>query len=74
MGSTLLTRRTCSGPTFTFEDSRFSHAEERLVTLGMLTGFVASIVHNETPHTLRIISFRKATKHEQTNFFRRIQN
>ena len=63
-----------SGPTFTFEDSRFSYAEERLVTLGMLTGFVVSIVHTETPHTLRIISFRKATKHEQTIFFRRIQN
>ncbi len=63
-----------AGPTFTFEDSRFSYGEERLVTLGMLTGFVVSIVHTETPHTIRIISFRKATTHEQTIFFKQIQD
>jgi uncharacterized DUF497 family protein len=63
-----------SGPTFTFEDSRFSYAEERFVTLGMLRGFVVSIVHTETPRIIRIISFRKATKHEQTIFFKQIQD
>ena len=63
-----------SGPTFTFEDDRFSYAEERFVTLGMLRGFVVSIVHTETPRIIRIISFPKATKHEQTIFFKQIQN
>jgi len=63
-----------AGPTFTFEDSRFSYAEERFVTLGMLRGFVVSIVHTETPRIIRIISFRKATKHEQTIFFKQIQD
>ena len=63
-----------SGPTFTFEDSRFTYTEERFVTLGMLRGFGVSIVHTETPRTIRIISFRKATKNEQTIFFKQIQN
>ena len=63
-----------SGPTFTFVDSRFSYTEERLVTLGLLRGLVVSIVHAETLRTIRIISFRKATKNEQTIFFKQIQN
>ena len=63
-----------SGPTFTFEDSRFSYTEERLVTLGLLRGYVVSIVHTETLRTIRIISFRKATKNEQTIFFKQIQD
>jgi uncharacterized protein len=63
-----------SGPTFTFEDSRFSYTEERFVTLGMLRGLVVSIVHTETPRTIRVISFRKATRNEQTIYFKQIQN
>jgi uncharacterized DUF497 family protein len=63
-----------SGPTFTYEDSRFSYAEGRLVTLGMLRGLVVSIVHTETLRTIRVISFRKATKNEQAIFFKQIQN
>ena len=63
-----------AGVTFAIEDSRFSYAEERFVTLGMLRGFVVSIVHTETQRTIRNISFRKATKNEQTIFFKQIQN
>ena len=63
-----------SGPTFTFEDARFSYREERFVTLGMLRGLVVSIVHTETSRIIRIISFRKATKNEQTIFFKQIQD
>ncbi len=63
-----------SGPTFTYEDSRFSYAEERYVTLGMLKGMVVSIVHTETLRTIRVISFRKATKNEQAIFFKQIQD
>jgi uncharacterized DUF497 family protein len=40
----------------------------------MLRGFVVSIVQTETLRTIRIISFRKATKNEQTIFFKQIQN
>jgi hypothetical protein len=61
-----------SGLTFTYEDDRFGYDEQRLVTLGFLRGFVVSIVHTETPRQIRIISFRKATKHEQAIFFKNL--
>jgi uncharacterized DUF497 family protein len=35
---------------------------------------VASIVHTESPRLIRVISFRKATKHEQAIFFNSIKN
>jgi uncharacterized DUF497 family protein len=59
--------------TYTFEDDRFDYGEQRFVTLGLLNGTVVSIVHTESPRTIRIISFRKATKHEQAIFFRSIK-
>ena len=57
------------GATFTFEDDRFDYEEQRFVTLGLLQGLPVSIVHTETANHIRIISFRKATKHEQKIFF-----
>jgi len=66
--------RAFEGLTFTFEDNRFSYREPRFVTLGLLAGIPVSIIHTETDHEIRIISFRKATKHEATIFFSKIQN
>ena len=63
-----------AGPTFTIEDARFAYGEQRYMTLGVLREFVVSIVHTETPRNIRVISFRKATKNEQTIFFKQIQN
>ncbi|MBS0319930.1 MAG: BrnT family toxin [Proteobacteria bacterium] len=63
-----------AGLTCTFEDDRFVYGEARFVTLGLLNGVVVSIVHTETSHTIRVISFRKATKHEQAIYFRSIQD
>jgi uncharacterized protein len=63
-----------SGFTFTYEDSRFDYGEARFVTLGMVRDVVVSIAHTETRGVIRIISFRKATKHEQAIYFRQIQN
>lgn len=60
------------GPTFTYKDDRFDYGEERFVTLGLLRGIVMSIVHTETPRRIHIISFRKATKHEQAIFFKNL--
>ena len=60
--------RIFDGPTYTYEDDRFDYSEQRFVTLGLLEDVVVSIVHTETPRLIRIISFRKATKHEQTIF------
>jgi uncharacterized DUF497 family protein len=60
------------GVTFTYEDDRFDYSEQRFVTLGVLEGVVVSVVHTETPRQIRIISFRKATKHEQAIFFKNL--
>ena len=57
------------GLTFTFEDDRFAYGEQRFVTLGLLQGIPVSIVHTETTHEIRIISFRKATKREAEILF-----
>jgi len=56
--------RVFEGPIFTFEDDRFDYSEQRFVTVGFLKGVPVSIVHTESAHHIRIISFRKATKKE----------
>ena len=60
------------GPTFTYEDDRFEYSEHRLVTLGLQDGLVVSIVHTESTRQIRVISFRKAMKHEQAIFFKNL--
>jgi uncharacterized DUF497 family protein len=62
--------RVFEGSTYTYQDDRFDYSEQRFVTLGILDELVVSIVHTETPRQIRIISFRKATKHEQAIFFK----
>ena len=64
--------RVFDGPTFTYEDDRFNYSEQRFVSLGLLDGMVVSIVHSESPRLIRVISFRKATKHEQAIFFKNL--
>ena len=61
------------GTTFTFEDDRFSYGERRFVTLGLLAGVPVSIVHTESEHEIRIISFRKATRRETQIYFDEVQ-
>ena len=62
------------GITVTIPDDRIDYGEERFVTLGMLNGIVLAIVHTETDTVIRIISARKATRHEEKNYFREITN
>jgi hypothetical protein len=64
--------RVFEGPTFTFEDDRFEYSEQRFVSLGLLDGFVVSIVHTESTQQIRIISYRRATKHEQAIYFKNL--
>jgi uncharacterized DUF497 family protein len=52
------------GPTCTVEDDRLAYGERRFLTIGLLRGVAVSIVHTETKHEIRIISFRNATKRE----------
>jgi len=61
-----------SGITCTIEDSRFGYGEQRFVTLGLVRDTVVVIAHTETPHEIRIISMRKATRNEQTLYFQNI--
>ena len=65
-------QRVFDGPTYTYEDDRFDYSEQRFVTLGVLGGIVVSIVHTETPRQIRVISFRKATRHEQAIYFKNL--
>ena len=58
-----------SGHTVTFEDHRFSYQEERFVTLGPLGDTLVVLVTAETGDDIRIISMRKADRHEQ-NIYR----
>lgn len=54
-----------SGMTVTFEDRRFAYGEERFVTLGPLGDSLVVIVTTETQDHIRVISMRKADRHEQ---------
>ena len=54
-----------SGMTVTFEDRRFEYGEERFVTLGPLGDLLVAIVTAETEDHIRVISMRKADRHEQ---------
>lgn len=62
------------GLTFTYEDDRFSYQEQRFATLGLLAGVPVSIIHTETEHEIRIISFRQATRREARLYFSAIQD
>lgn len=52
-----------------FEDNRFDYAEQRMVAIGLLDIAVVVVVHIENDDTIRLISMRRATKHEQKLYF-----
>jgi len=60
------------GVTFTYEDDRIAYGEQRAVTLGLLNGILVSIVHTEQSDHIRVISMRKATKHEREIYIQNI--
>ncbi len=64
----------CEGETVTTFDDRFNYGEERFVTFGLLEGRVVAIAHTETSDVIRIISVRKATKYEESSYFKEIAN
>ena len=66
--------RVFEGLTATYEDDRFRYEEQRFLTLGLLVGVPVSIAHTETSETIHIISFRRATPHEEAFFFQSIQD
>jgi uncharacterized protein len=62
------------GLTFTAEDNREAYGEHRFLTLGLLEDQVVSVAHTEYQEEIRIISIRKATKHEARYYFSQITN
>ena len=65
-------RRVFGGPTVTYEDDRFSYGEQRFITLGLLEGIAVSIAHTESPNRIHVISFRRATRHEEIFLFKNL--
>ena len=60
------------GVTFTAEDTREDYDEQRFLTLGLLEDQVVSVAHTEQGEEIRVISIRKATKHEAHFYFSQI--
>ena len=61
-----------SARTVTFEDRRFDYNEQRFITMGMLRGEVVVIATAETEDEIRLISMRRAERHEQEIYFRQV--
>ena len=61
-------------PVTTWVDNRYDYGERRFVTVGLLGARVVSIVHTVSGECVRIISFRRASKREQAQFFQEIQD
>ena len=55
----------------TREDKRQDYGEERLVCFGLLEVDVVVMVYTERPRGPRVISLRKAEKHE-TRYYRQV--
>jgi uncharacterized DUF497 family protein len=55
--------------TQTFPDNRFAYGEVRYITVGLLNGEVVAIAHTETEDEIRVISMRKAKRHERELYF-----
>ena len=62
------------GETVTILDARFDYGETRFVTFGLLDGRVVAIAHTETDEVIRIVSVRKATKYEESSYFKEISD
>lgn len=58
--------------TVTVSDDCFDYGEDRFVTFGLLDGRVVAVTHTETDEVIRIISVRKATRYEESSYFKKI--
>ena len=74
--STSLTRKRCFAGVVAVEpDTREDYGEKRWVGLGLIHGRITHVVFAERgPDTIRIISLRKATKHEREQYEKAIQD
>ncbi len=51
-------------------DDRKSYGEERVNLVGMCDGVILHVTYTERGERIRIISARRAEKHEQENYYR----
>ena len=58
--------------TVTFEDRRFEYGEQRFITMGMLRAKVVVIATAEAVEEIRVISMRKAERHEEEIYYANI--
>ena len=49
-------------------DTREDYGDDRWIGIGFLKNFVVVVVYTESEEMTRIISLRKALKHERTRF------
>ena len=52
-----------------FVDDRQEYGEDRFVIIGMVDGDTLNVVYTERDDVIRIISARRATKHEEAAYF-----
>ncbi len=62
------------GLTLTIPDNRFDYGEDRFISFGMLDNAIVIIAHTERGDETRIISMRKASKHEEIIYFKSLGN
>jgi uncharacterized DUF497 family protein len=62
------------GDTVIIPDERFDYGENRLIVIGILKNMVVVVVYTERGENIRIISARKATKNEQTYYFKQFSD
>ena len=59
---------------FLLEDDRYDYGEQRWISFGLLFGEVVAVTHTETDEVIRIISVRRAEKHEEERYFKSIRD
>ncbi len=58
------------GDVITNIDNRGRYGEDRYISIGLMFGICVVVVHTDTQNNIRIISARKATKHEEKEYFK----
>ena len=64
--------RVFQGPLVLAEDGRNDYGEQRMIAIGMLDAVTVLVVHVENERTIRIISMRRADKHETNRYYEEI--
>jgi uncharacterized protein len=57
------------GPLITWTDVRFDYGEIRHIAVGLIRERVVVVVYTDVSGAIRVISMRKASKHEKASYF-----